>query len=179
MFLHLDMGTTGWVWSQYWFTKHTLRGWFFTDSSHRYHNDFQDSFGMARMSLLRHEMALCTSINNAPWKGCAHFGKMQDAAHEFFATKDWTNELFTAMYAFIAWDCSEGALDAAFGSAEHQQSVWEQLKAAPIFARKFVTTKSSRWFQSRRRWKEFRPWASAYLMIICFIGLHLNWWPDL
>ena len=53
-------------------------------------------------------MTVCTSVNNASWKGCGHFFKLADAAAEHFSNCSSADALFLAMYARLCWDFYKG-----------------------------------------------------------------------
>ena len=73
----------------------------------------------------------------------------------------------------------KGFLPAGFGTAEHQKLMWDTLKSQKVWY--FVLDKSqqNRWFQATRKWWGFRKYAIGMLMIICYIGMTLQWWRSL
>ena len=64
------------------------------------------------------EMTIVTTIGNAPWKGCCHFGKMADAAREYFDNFDSKDALFLAFYPRIAVELDNGVVSDSFGTGE-------------------------------------------------------------
>ena len=59
-----------------------------------------------------------TSIGNAPLKGCGHFGKMADAAREYFDNFDSKDALFLALCPRIAFELDNGVVSDSFGTEE-------------------------------------------------------------
>ena len=78
----------------------------------------QSQAGRLTCSFVPHEMTIVTTIGNAPWKECCHFGKMADAAREYFDNFDSKDALFLALYPRIAFELDNGVLSDSFGIGE-------------------------------------------------------------
>ena len=101
----LDIGSIGWVEKHFVYRDIGCRGWWFTDPTHRRHDNCVSahSHKLAGLAFVLHEMTIVTSIGNAPWKRCGHFGKMADAAREYFDNFDSKDALFLALYPRITF----------------------------------------------------------------------------
>ena len=83
------------------------------------------SLKLADLSFVPHEMTIATSVGNAPWKGCGHFGKKADAAREDvdnYISKD------VALYPRIAFELDKGVVSDSFGTSEdgHLSHIWDE-----------------------------------------------------
>ena len=96
------------------------RGWWFADPTHRRHDNYVSahSHKLADLPFVLQEMTIVTTIGNAPWKGCCHFGKMADAAREYFDNFDSKDALFLALYPRIAVELDNGVVSDSFGTGE-------------------------------------------------------------
>ena len=139
----------------------------------------KDAISDCQLNHLKHEMTLCSNLASAPWGSCGRFAKYREAADEYFANCDETDSLFSTMYPHIVHDLWDGRPAAGYGTAAHMKEVWCMARDASIFHHKGDKVQLNRWFQFTQRWRQLQPFSSVLLLIIMYVGLHLQWWPSL
>ena len=182
LWCHLDQGAIGWP-AQHWlYGDMRLRGFFFGDISHRRHDNYQDVFKESGIGWVFSEMVLCTSIGNAPWRGCGHYGKMSEAADELFRNYGPDSmPAFETLYPHIVTrkTADRCSLPPLYGTQAHVEATWRAASEAPVFHSKGLTAKKGRWFQARRCWGAISDYIHEYVLVIFYIGMHLGWWKTL
>ena len=175
---HLDMGSIGWPSKFYLYCGAGLRGWFWYDAHHRRNNDLGLAVEAAGLGFVRNEYGVVCNCGSAPFGRAGFFGEYSGAAKEFFSLP-WDNELYTTAYPLICLDLHNGLLPDGFGSSEHMQQLWAELPELPCFRTKGDTVKRSRWFAHEHRVQQRMPQASAFMTVICMIGIRERWWKSI
>ena len=177
LFHWLDMHSVGWN-IQFWlYPRQKIRGWFNCDPAHRRNNNFNNSVSAQKMKHLEQEAILVLNIGNAPWSGCGHFGKYQEAGEEFFSNFSAQQGLWQISYPLLCEFLWPGRRVLGFGEDWHMQWLFEKARDDGIFHFKQLVVKSNRWFQTWRRWVKISSRLDFLLVVIVYVGLHLSWWP--
>lgn len=101
---HTDQGTIGWL-SLFWlYLKFHARGFMSPDPWHRIWNNAKGDLKAAGLSLTVLETTACFNLPGGPWKGCAFYFRVVEAAGEYFAKATWQDELYQQLYPRICVD---------------------------------------------------------------------------
>ena len=176
---HIDSGSIGFPAQFRIYTDWAIRGWFDADVTHKRHNIFLSAVHAAGLDFVKHEMVLATSVGNAPYHGCGHFGKLSDVAEEYFANHDFREPLYQKLYLIIVHYWYGGAPPVDVGTEQHQRMFWTMMENCPVLRGKLETAKLGRWFAFRRRWDEFEKYTGVMLLVITYMGIILSWWQTI
>ena len=69
-------------------------------------------------------------------------------------------------------------MDPEYGSLPHMHEMFEPLRDANPLVQQGDAATKARWFQLAHRFRYVRKWLRFVLTMLIFIGLHLNWFPD-
>jgi hypothetical protein len=120
LFQVLDMGSIGWPSKRILFSgPYAIHGFFDMDPPHRRHDNVLLALGDSGCGWAKQEVQLNQGLANAPFGGSAHFGKIKEAAAEFFDLYGPESEEFMAFYPRIALHLHRGQLPYEYGSREH------------------------------------------------------------
>ena len=122
---------------------------------------------------------MSVAIAAGPWGQAGHFGKFAEAAQEYTSNFSPSDELWALLYEDVCFDWYSGRFPPNFGTQEHSEHMFMQLKEAGIFMAQGEKSKLARWFQYCRRYRQFRRYAPMLLLVLIYMGLHLKWWKTL
>lgn len=138
------------------------------DPWHRCFNDLKDSVASSGARLVVLEHTVVFNSPTGPWGSHAFSGQIRGAAQEFLSCHDHRCELYRFFYAGIAKDLGMGVLD--MGSDSHMAETWARAKASACFLCKGDRVKLGRWQSWFNVAKKWRPFRTAYTMVLCWVG---------
>ena len=175
----LDMGTVGWS-SKYWlYLRQHVRGSWMLDPSHRRWDNVQLNFADSGLGFIKSEAVVVNNVCSGPWQTQGNFGKLKDAAEEFFENASATDPLFMHCYPMIVRDLNGGRLPLDFGSEDHVEATWAGLRDLSMFETQGHHIKLNRWFSLIRRARISLKVYSVFCMILVYIGLHEGWYDSI
>ena len=121
------------------------------DPSHRRWDNVQLNFADSGLGFIKSEAVVANNVCSGPWQTQGNFGKLKDAAEEFFENASATDPLFMHCYPMIVRDLNGGRLPLDFGSEDHVEATWAGLRDLSMFETQGHHIKLNRWFSSLAR----------------------------
>lgn len=173
----VDKGAVGFPGCCWLYWKQKVRGCLFSDFWHQDWNGLQAAALEAGVWNVCLERAIVLNMPHGPWQGDAFFGVMKAGSASFFESHDHTNELFSFMMDRICQESGDFSLD--YGSPEHVQRVWADLKGCKSLRSKGKKVRMGRWYSLFHEAGDRLGEDSKLLMILVYIGMRDGFWTSI
>ena len=133
----------------------------------------------AGLNALKIEALLALNLMGGPWQGAGNLGKLHGAMEHFLSTQSPEHPLFQACYPLLTETKHLNVFPFNYGSAEHQQEVWQWVKTLPIWFRKFEVVKSGRWHNFTSKSSRLEKYSGAVFFAILVFGFAEQWYKSI
>ncbi len=176
---HADYGPIG-IPGRFWlFFSGLLRGYVWSDISHRRYDNWIDALSWSNLAWVKGEMILSVSALTGPWEMASHFGRLREVVESLDKNFDHNFDIYRVLYPMMVHDYYDGAEIPEFGSENHYELFWRIVMDAPVFRSKGEIAKAGRWFQASRRWRQTSRYGAMLLFAIVVMGMWLKWYGTL
>lgn len=112
------------------FAKVKMRGGFLFDLNHRRNNNIIDAYKRSGMWYVQLEYMLVANFVFGPFGKNANWNTVSEAGRECLLSLDHKNELYNLLYEYIALDLNGGTAPHGFGTSEHMERLWLDLRVS-------------------------------------------------
>jgi len=143
----LDQGSTGWPAKMVQIYHWSLRGAECPDPIHRRIRIWQNSATEAGLHFVKAEYEIVFGYFRAPFGSNANYNSGRAAFIQMHRSFTYQFYLFQALYPWIVFASCEGVMPPGFGTAEHQEEVWDRLPLANFLQNIGTMCARNRWLE--------------------------------